>query len=219
MKSDQDTTEINRATYAAFAEAWKRRDVDALMQLVTDDAVYAAGPRVGQQLLRAEGGGGHLRRARARSQGVSGEVVGPDVDGRVGGGQLALRDQPHALDQGAAHESVLLIEPEGQRLAVQGLRVALVVLVEEPYLLGEAMADGRTEWAVTGPAAEGPRAARGGSWWGSTRQLPYSTLGSQRPMPGNMYSRKIARTWIAMNGIIPAKIWFRVTCGGLTPFR
>ena len=37
-----DTTEINRATYAAFAEAWRRKDVDGLMALVTDDVVYAA---------------------------------------------------------------------------------------------------------------------------------------------------------------------------------
>jgi ketosteroid isomerase-like protein len=36
------TTEINRATHAAFAEAWRRKDVDGLMALVTDDVVYAA---------------------------------------------------------------------------------------------------------------------------------------------------------------------------------
>lgn len=47
----------------------------------------------------------------------------------------------------------------------------------------------------------------------------YSTVGSHMPIPGNMYSRKIATTWMPMNGIMPRKIWFNVTCGGDTPFR
>ena len=51
------------------------------------------------------------------------------------------------------------------------------------------------------------------------RQPPYTRLGSHSPICGNMYSRKMARIWIAMNGIIPRKIWFSVTCGGATPFR
>ncbi len=51
------------------------------------------------------------------------------------------------------------------------------------------------------------------------RQPPYTRLGSHSPICGNMYSRKMARIWIAMNGIIPRKIWFSVTCGGATPLR
>ena len=34
-------------------------------------------------------------------------------------------------------------------------------------------------------------------------------------MAGQMYSSVSANTWIPMNGIMPAKIWFKVTCGGL----
>ena len=39
----------NRATYDAFAAAWGERDLDALMALMTDDAVYGAsvGPEPG----------------------------------------------------------------------------------------------------------------------------------------------------------------------------
>ena len=55
----------------------------------------------------------------------------------------------------------------------------------------------------------------------SRPELPYlyKTLGSHKPMPGNMYSRNRAKTCITMNGIIPRKIWFSVTCGGDTPLR
>ncbi len=54
---------------------------------------------------------------------------------------------------------------------------------------------------------------------GNERFYLYSTDGSHRPMAGNWYSRMIAITWMPMNGSMPAKIWFSVTCGGLTPFR
>ena len=47
----------------------------------------------------------------------------------------------------------------------------------------------------------------------------YSTPGSHNPIAGNVYSSTSARTWIAMNGSMPRKIWFSVTCGGDTPFR
>ena len=47
----------------------------------------------------------------------------------------------------------------------------------------------------------------------------YSTCGSHRPICGKLYISTIARIWMPMNGIIPAKIWFSVTCRGLTPFR
>ncbi|MFN8060229.1 MAG: nuclear transport factor 2 family protein [Vicinamibacterales bacterium] len=44
-----DPTAVNRATHAAFVAAWARRDLDALMALVSDDVVYAAsvGPEPG----------------------------------------------------------------------------------------------------------------------------------------------------------------------------
>ena len=47
----------------------------------------------------------------------------------------------------------------------------------------------------------------------------YNKWGSHKPIAGNVYSKKMASTWMAMNGIMPAKIWFNVTCGGLTPLR
>ncbi len=59
-----------------------------------------------------------------------------------------------------------------------------------------------------GPA---PRARR--------RRYLYSSSGSHSPMPGNWYSSTMAMTWMPMKGSMPAKIWFSVTCGGLTPFR
>lgn len=47
----------------------------------------------------------------------------------------------------------------------------------------------------------------------------YNTVGSHNPISGNTYSSTSANTWIAMNGSMPPKIWFSVTCGGATPFR
>src|SRR3989304_7778749 len=53
---------------------------------------------------------------------------------------------------------------------------------------------------------------------GPDPQPPYTRLGSHNPICGNMYSRKMGITWSTMNGIIPRKIWFSVTCAGATPF-
>jgi len=47
----------------------------------------------------------------------------------------------------------------------------------------------------------------------------YRMPGSHKPMPGKMYRSASATTWMPMNGIMPAKIWLSVTCGGETPFR
>ena len=47
----------------------------------------------------------------------------------------------------------------------------------------------------------------------------YSNPGSHRPIAGNVYSNASAMTCMPMNGIMPANIWFSVTCLGETPFR
>jgi hypothetical protein len=50
-------------------------------------------------------------------------------------------------------------------------------------------------------------------------QLPYRNSGSQSVMPGQMYMNTRQMTTMIMYGIIPAKIWFSVTCFGATPFK
>lgn len=47
----------------------------------------------------------------------------------------------------------------------------------------------------------------------------YRTSGSHKPIAGKVYSSTIPRTCSPMKGSMPRKIWFRVTCGGETPFR
>jgi hypothetical protein len=64
--------------------------------------------------------------------------------------------------------------------------------------------------------APAPKFRRGG---GSLAHPLYTKDGTHRPICGNMYSKKIASSWITMKGIIPTKIWFKLTWGGATPFR
>ena len=55
--------------------------------------------------------------------------------------------------------------------------------------------------------------------WPPADHRPYSSCGNHMPMAGHVYSSTMARIWMPMNGIMPRKIWFSVTCGGATPFR
>jgi len=48
---------------------------------------------------------------------------------------------------------------------------------------------------------------------------PYRNSGSQSVIPGQMYMNTRQMRTMTMYGIIPAKIWFSVTCFGATPFR
>jgi len=50
-------------------------------------------------------------------------------------------------------------------------------------------------------------------------QLPYRNSGSQSVMPGQMYMNTRQMTTMIMYGIMPAKIWFSVTCLGPLPFK
>src|SRR5262249_35927737 len=49
--------------------------------------------------------------------------------------------------------------------------------------------------------------------------MPYRNYGSQSVMPGQMYMNTRQIHTMSMYGIMPAKIWFNVTCRGETPFR
>src|SRR5437870_1919169 len=49
--------------------------------------------------------------------------------------------------------------------------------------------------------------------------FPYKNSGSQSVMPGQMYMNARQIQTMTMYGIMPAKIWFSVTCFGDTPFR
>ena len=90
-----------------------------------------------------------------------------------------------------------------------------------------SIAIGRREWnaAMVRPKKKKPRIA--GLHFRAARRRPrrrvlapqYSTFGSQSPMPGNRYRITIATICMPMNGSMPRKIWFSVTCGGETPFR
>src|SRR5882672_2148848 len=81
------------------------------------------------------------------------------------------------------------------------------------YVRGQGKMEYTRISAQTKRAAAPPFSIRSGS------QRPYNTWGSHRPIAGNRYSSTTAITWMPMNGIMPAKIWLSVTCGGETPFR
>ena len=63
--------------------------------------------------------------------------------------------------------------------------------------------------------------AAGRDWRCGHRQSdqPYRYFGNHSVSPGQMYMNTMQRITINMYGIMPAKIWLSVTCGGDTPLR
>ena len=82
-----------------------------------------------------------------------------------------------------------------------------------PSRISRAASEAESAWRLRQihPVVAGP---------GSPRpQSPYRNSGSQSVMPGQMYMKARHRSTMIMYGIMPAKIWFSVTCLGETPFR
>ena len=104
-----DNASANRATWDAFCAAWARRDVDALVSLVTDDVVYCAS--VGPEPGTTYRGRDEARRGFA-------EMLAHDDALEVLAGRVTF-----VGDTGFAEWAYVVAAPGGGRCVVRGVDV------------------------------------------------------------------------------------------------
>jgi ketosteroid isomerase-like protein len=104
-----EVQDARRATLALFGEAWIRRDIDALLSLMTPDAVYAAS--VGPEPGRTFRGAAELRAGFE-------EMFAHDA-----GADIALDDPQLFGDQAIGGWTYTFADSEGEPRLVKGIDV------------------------------------------------------------------------------------------------